>query len=389
MDGCRSTLSRFYCVILGFASGAIVLSSPATLPAQVPDVPGWQLSWQDEFNGTSVNTANWNVIQQGNNNNNEKEYYLPQQATVADGMLRITASNQAITLNGVTRSYRSARLESKMTFGSSGRYEARIDLPSGKGMWPAFWLNANAIPWPQGGEIDVMENKGSQPTDVSSAFHFQKNPGPCCSQHFYVVHDYVPSPAVNFQAGFHTYGVDWEPTELDFSVDGVVSYKVFKNTSTQSDANWLDFKNIILNLAVGGDFDGDPDGTTTFPQYMDVDYVRVWQKQTGLLGDYNKDGIVDASDYTVWRNELGQSGIGLAADGSGNGTVDQSDYNVWQANFGATAPGAGAGATSAVPEPPTFFLAAAALVAMIAIARSEQRRRCASPETKSLIVAAH
>jgi beta-glucanase (GH16 family) len=348
-----------------------------TALAQIPDVPGWKIAWHDEFDGTSVDTTNWNVLTQGNNQNNELEYYLPQQATEANGVLRITASNQPITLNGVTRSYRSARLESKMTFGSSGRYEARIDLPSGKGMWPAFWLNANAVPWPQGGEIDIMENKGSQPTDVSSAFHWQKNPGPCCDQHQYVVHDYVynnGSGNVNFQSGFHTYTVDWEPTELDFYVDGRVSYQVFKNTSTQSNANWLDFKNIILNLAIGGDFDGNPDGTTTFPQYMDVDYVRVWQKQTGLIGDYNGDGIVNSADYTVWRDSLGQSGINLPADGSGNGTVDQADYDMWAANYGKTSAGAGAGVVA--PEPSSIALAVVALASLLGWnARGRRRGR--------------
>lgn len=354
--GCPTSLvgTGFLVIFLAFAASAV---------AQVPDLPGWQLSWQDEFDGTSVNTTNWNVLQQGNNNNNEKQYYLPQQATVANGFLRITATNQAITLNNVTRSYRSARLESKMTFGSSGRYEARIDLPSGKGMWPAFWLNANAVQWPLGGEIDVMENKGSQPTDVSSAFHYQKNPGPCCSQHFYVVKDYVPSPAVNFQAGYHTYAVDWEPTQLNFSVDDHLFYTVNKTTA-MSDANFLDFKNIILNLAVGGDFDGDPTASTTFPQYMDVDYVRVWKKQTGLAGDYNKDGVVDSADYTVWRDTLGQSGIGLAADGSGNGTVDMADYTKWQLNFGATGSGAGAGSATTAPEPSSIFLAIVGIAAV-------------------------
>jgi hypothetical protein len=139
--------------------------------------------------------------------------------------------------------------------------------------------------------------------------------------------------------------------------------------AAMSDANFLTAKNIILNLAVGGIFDGDPDGTTTFPQFMDVDYVRMWQKQSGLVGDYNKDGVVDAGDYTVWRDSVGQSAIGLAADGSGNGTVDQSDYDKWQSNFGATASGSAAAANSgAVPEPGTFMLTVTALLSVIAFA---------------------
>jgi beta-glucanase (GH16 family) len=339
--------------------------------AQVPDLPGWKLSWHDEFDGATVNTTNWNVLQKGNNDNNEKQYYLPAQATVSDGLLHITAAKQSITLNGVTRSYRSARLESKMTFGPSGRYEARLDIPGGQGYWPAFWLNANAVPWPQGGEIDVLENKGSQPTIVSSAFHYQKNPGPCCDQHFYTAHNWSATSGgnpVNFQAGFHTYAVDWEPTRLDFFVDDQLSFTVLKNTSTMSDANFLTFKNVILNLAIGGDFDGDPGASTVFPQTMDVDYVRVWQKQSGLPGDYNHDNTVDASDYTIWRDTYGQSGIGLPADGSGNGSVGDSDFNVWAANYGVGL-GAGSGSAASVPEPATLVMLAMGMLAIFSCRR--------------------
>ena len=111
-------------------------------------------------------------------------------------------------------------------------------------------------------------------------------------------------------------------------------------------------------------FDGDPDGTTTFPQYMDVDYVRVWKKQTGLAGDYNNDGVVDSGDYTVWRDTLGQSGIGLAADGSGNGTIDMADYTKWQLNFGGTGSGTGASSATAAPEPSSILLAIAGIAAV-------------------------
>ena len=123
-----------------------------------------------------------------------------------------------------------------------------------------------------------------------------------------------------------------------------------------SDANFTTAKNIILNLAVGGDFDGDPNGTTVFPQTMLVDYVRVWHRQTGLSGDYNGDGHVDAADYAVWRKSSGQSGIGLSADGSGNGTIGGEDYDVWRRNFSnSSALAAATGAAYSVAEPMTAF----------------------------------
>ncbi|HEY4232896.1 MAG TPA: family 16 glycosylhydrolase [Lacipirellulaceae bacterium] len=367
MAACRFVFYRLQFILVGPLWATCVLTLSATASGQVPDFPGWQLAWHDEFTGTSVNTNTWNVLNLQNSQNNEKQYYMPSQATIINNdVLRITASQPTAPVGG--KSYLSARLESKGTFGPGSYFEARIDLPSGKGMWPAFWLNANAVQWPLGGEIDVMENKGRLSGDVSSAFHYQKNAGPCCGQHFYVVQDYVPSPAVDFQADFHKYAVDWENKQLKFYVDDHLTYTVNENAA-MSDANFLTAKNIILNLAVGGIFDGDPDGTTTFPQFMDVDYVRMWQKQSGLVGDYNKDGVVDAGDYTVWRDSVGQSAIGLAADGSGNGTVDQSDYDKWQSNFGATASGSAAAANSgAVPEPGTFMLTVTALLSVIAFA---------------------
>ncbi len=362
MDRRRRGIERGFGLLFCCAVWTVArLTWPSGVLAQIADVPGYQLSWHDEFDGAAVDTSAWNVITKGDNYNGELEYYLPQQATINNGDLRITATNQPITQGGITRNYRSARLESKATYGL-GRFEARIDLPAGRGMWPAFWLNANAVQWPVGGEIDVMENKGRLSGDVSSAFNW-RDPAT------YTYKDYVPSPAVNFQAGFHTYAAEWDTNQIRFFVDGLQTYFVNRNAS-MSDANFLTPKNIILNLAVDGGtgvggFDVPPDASTTFPQYMDVEYVRVWTKQTGLIGDYNHDGRVDSADYTVWRDTLGQSGIGLAADGSGNGTVDDADYTMWQSHFGASSGGSGTGSTTAVPEPTSVFLVAMAMLGLV------------------------
>jgi beta-glucanase (GH16 family) len=329
------------------------LSSVESAAGQIPDVPGWQLFWHDEFDGLSLNTANWDALDRRDSFNNEKQYYRPEQVTVASGNLQITATNQPLA----NKLYRSGLITSKSLFGQ-GRFEARIYLPTTQGMWPAFWLNANQVQWPLGGEIDIMENRGSQPTLVSSAFHWQKDPGPCCDNHRYVFHEYTATSGgipVNFTTGFHTYAVEWDKkpstnvNEIRYYVDGNLHFTIDQNSS-MSDGNFTTVKNIILNLAVGGDFGGDPNGTTVFPQTMLVDYVRVWHRQTGLLGDYNGDNKVAAADYVLWRKSLGQSGIGLPADGSGNGTIDNVDYLVWRNNFGvaATASGVLAGG---VPEP--------------------------------------
>jgi beta-glucanase (GH16 family) len=338
--------------------------------AQVPDVPGWRLYFDDEFNGSSLNTNNWTALTRQDSFNNEKQYYLPSQVTVVNGNLQIKATKQDIA----NKHYESGLITSNTLFGP-GRIEARIDLPTTQGMWPAFWMNPNQVQWPLGGEIDIMENKGSEPTIVSSAFHWQKDPGPCCGTHFYAVHEYSASTGgnpVNFTTGFHTYAVEWDKkpgttvNEIRYYVDGNLHFTVDENSS-MSDANFTTAKNIILNLAVGGNFGGDPDGTTIFPQTMLVDYVRVWNRPTGVSGDYNGDGKVDATDYVAWRKNAGQSGIGLPADGSGNGSVGQEDYEVWKQNFGNTTQiAAGTVAALSVPEPSFAVPAAIGLMLIYA-----------------------
>jgi beta-glucanase (GH16 family) len=308
----------------------LILAAAAS--AQIPDVPGWQLLWHDEFDGPNVDTSRWEVLTRPQSYNNELQYYLPEQASIVSGNLRITATNQPIA----DKQYRSARLESWATFGP-GRFEARIDLPTGQGMWPAFWLFPNRkIDWPLGGEIDILENRGSEPTIISSAYHWPAQEGQCCVSQ-YVSQNYTATDGgspLNFHAGFHTYAVEWDAAELRFYVDGILHFVV---TESGERPIFETPKNIILNLAVGGIFGGDPDGTTVFPQTMDVDYVRVWQRPTGLAGDYNRNDVVDVSDYVVWQKSFGQSGLGLAADGSGNGTVGPSDYDVWRSHFGNAA----------------------------------------------------
>jgi beta-glucanase (GH16 family) len=326
-----------------------------TASAQILDVPGWQLYWHDEFDGTTLNTTNWTALNRQDSFNNEKQYYWPGQVTVANGNLQLTAINQP---RG-TKQYQSGLITSNAIYGQ-GRYEARIDLPTTQGMWPAFWMNPNQVQWPLGGEIDIMENKGSQPTIVSSAFHWQKDPGPCCGAHLYTSQNYTATSGgnlVNFTTGFHTYGVEWDKNpntnanEIRYYVDGNKFMTVTQNSS-MSDANFTTAKNIILNLAVGGDFGGDPNGTTIFPQTMLVDYVRIWHRPTGVPGDYNGDNQIDSADYLAWRKTAGQSGIGLPADGSGNGSIGQEDYEVWRRNFGgSTQLAAATTAALSVPEP--------------------------------------
>ena len=235
-----------------------------------------ELVWQDEFDTEgAVNSDNWNSeIGTGINGwgNNELEYYTDRldNAAVQNGVLVISAIKEEF--NG--SSYTSARITTKGKFEQTyGRFEARIKLPSGQGMWPAFWMlgaNIDQVGWPQCGEIDIMENAGSAPTKVSGAVH-----GPGYSGGEPIFKSYTLEND-RFDTGFHIFGIEWGPEYINYYVDDVLY-----NQITPDDANgeWV-FDNgpffIIINLAVGGLFDGPPNDETVFPQTMLVDYVRVY-----------------------------------------------------------------------------------------------------------------
>ncbi len=261
-------MSRWWMVAL--------MSSMIAAPsfAQGDEPSGWTLTWQDEFDGDAVDTDKWEVLTRKNNFNNEKQYYLPEQASIVDGKLRITATDEPFD----GRQYRSARLESWFEQ-AYGRFEVRARIPTTKGIWPAIWLLPRSKPWPHGGEIDIMEHKGSEPHVVSSAYHFANAQG----NHQYVTQRYQTtengSPVV-WPDGFHVYAVEWEPDELRFYVDDVMHYRVTGDDAPISSTPM----SVVLNTAVGGHFDGDPDETTVFPQLFDIEYVRVYQKQGGPAG---------------------------------------------------------------------------------------------------------
>ena len=259
----------FLTVILSALLGVACLTDSSS--GQVPDVPGWDLAWNDEFDGTSLNTSNWTALDRRDSFNNELQYYHPDQVAVSGGNLELTA----IDVPRQGKAYQSGLVTSNDLFGP-GRFEARIDLPTTQGMWPAFWLNANHVPWPQGGEIDILENRGSQPHLTSSAYHWQTNPGPCCGDHQFVYDEYTATEGgqpVNFHNSFHTYTAEWDETSIKYYVDGNLHFTVNEGPDRPI---FETPKNIILNLAVGGFFGGNPDGTTDFPQTMLVDYVRYW-----------------------------------------------------------------------------------------------------------------
>ncbi len=236
-----------------------------------PTLPGWDVTWYDDFNGSQVDTSLWNVIFSTNPTNNSQHAYLPSQVSVSRGNLVITSSNQPFG----ELPYSSGQVISK-NVQQYGRWEVRANLPTSRGMWPAIWLLPQA-PWPSQGEIDIMENRGDQPHLTSSAFHWGTNPP---FSHSFVSQDQQAvhgGSAVNYHDSFHTYGVEWEPTQVRFYVDGVHHYTVYDSDTGGFLSQQTAGMQTIINTAVGGDFLDNPDGTTIWPQHFLIDYVHVYE----------------------------------------------------------------------------------------------------------------
>lgn len=242
------------------------------------------LLWSDEFNGPNGSMPDpkkWVAVNNDSGyGNRELEYYTDRSANLHEenGNLIITARKETFTgKDGQTRAYTSGRIETRGLFNVKyGRIEARIKVPSGKGFWPAFWLlgsDFGKIGWPDCGEIDVMENVGFEPSTVHGSLH-----GPGYSGSNPLSGIYTLPGKQRFSAGFHVFAIEWEPKEIRFYVDGHL-YETQKASDLPAGKHWA-FDHpfyIVLNLAVGGYWPGNPDATTHFPASMLVDYVRVYR----------------------------------------------------------------------------------------------------------------
>ncbi|MEM6853696.1 MAG: family 16 glycosylhydrolase [Planctomycetota bacterium] len=245
----------------------------------------WELTWSDEFDGPAINTVDWDVLTRRDSFNDELQYYTPEQASIAqtDGrsVLRITATDEP--LDG--KLYRSARLESNYAQ-AYGRFEVMARIPTTKGIWPAAWLLPRDVAWPLGGEIDIMEHGGSRPNVVSSAYHWNNVPN--FSQFVFSEYE-APSGQGAWAEEFHEYAVEWDARAIRYFVDGVNHFTVTPDMAPISSTPM----SVILNTAVGGFFDGNPDASTQFPNTFDVDYVRAFQ-QVGTAENLLQDGEFNA-----------------------------------------------------------------------------------------------
>ena len=254
--------------------------------ASVPSLAEGRLRWSDEFDGNSLNPANWeSLLGDGCQfdlcgwGNNELQWYTarPENLFVADGKLHIVAREDYWQ----GQRYTSARIRTKGRADFLyGRMEARIRLPEGEGIWPAFWLLPSDSPyggWAASGEIDILEA-----VDVPWQVHGTLIYGESWPNQVYDGSSY--SNGGNFADGFHVYALEWEPDEMRWYVDDVRYHRVTSdewwsaaapgNPRAPFDTPF----HFLLNVAVGGDWPGSPDSTTQFPQQMVVDYVRVYDR---------------------------------------------------------------------------------------------------------------
>jgi len=243
----------------------------------------WTLTWSDEFNGpngSSPDSSKWVFeIGGGGWGNHELEYYTDrsQNIRMQGGNLVIQAlAEKYIGGDGVTRDYTSARIKTRGKFAQAyGRFEARIRIPYGQGLWPAFWMmgdNFGQVGWPRCGEIDIMENIGKEPSVIHGSIH-----GPGYTED--IEANYTLPGKQKVADDFHVFAVEWEPDAIRFYVDRELFV-----TRTHADLRpgqiW-EFDHpfyLLLNVAVGGDWPGNPDASTVFPQTMLVDYVRVYRR---------------------------------------------------------------------------------------------------------------
>ena len=266
-----------------YASGAVIFDD---VNCNISSAKSFRKVWSDEFDGTSLNTKNWEpLIGDGTAygvpgwGNNELQYYTARSSNVnvSSGLLHIIARRE----NYGGKQYTSARLRTKGNFDPLyGRFEARIKVPSGQGLWPAFWMLPSGPRyggWASSGEIDILETVNSADR-LYQTIHFGGGYPNNVSNGTNVYR------ATTYADGFHTYALEWEPDSLRWYIDGVETYYRTSLAWYSLSAPWnqrapfdLPF-HILLNLAVGGNWPGSPNSGTPFPAELQVDWVRCYQR---------------------------------------------------------------------------------------------------------------
>lgn len=264
-------------LVHSFVCTAVVVFCSAPAPAQV-----WELVWADEFNGAALDTSKWQAMTGDGTayglpagwGNNELQWYRPENAFLENGHLVIEARRESFS----GRNYTSARLRT-MNLGdwAYGRFEMRAKLPTGKGLWPAFWLlpTQNSYGgWAASGEIDIMELVGHQPDIVHGTLHY----GGAWPNNVFSGASYQLGSG-SFADDLHVFALEWEPDEMRWYVDGKLyqTQRVWWSAGAPYPAPFDRRFHLLLNVAVGGNWPGSPDASTVFPQRLVADYVRVYR----------------------------------------------------------------------------------------------------------------
>ncbi|MBJ7902887.1 MULTISPECIES: ricin-type beta-trefoil lectin domain protein [unclassified Streptomyces] len=319
-------------------------------------------TFSDTFDGpagSAVNSSKWTQETGDNVNNHERQYYTSGTNNAAldgQGHLVITAKKEnpaGYQCWYGTCQYTSARLNTSGKFNAQyGHVEARMKIPRGQGMWPAFWMLGTPVNWPDSGEIDVMENVGFEPSTVHGTIH-----GPGYSGSGGIGAGYSLPNGQAFADAFHTFAVDWAPDSITWSVDGNVYQR--RTPADLGGKTWVFNKPffLILNLAVGGYWPGDPDGSTQFPAQLVVDSVSVTTADgaagkaiRGLAGKCvdvaaanSANGtpvqLYDCNGTAAQQWTVGSDGtiraLGKCLDVVSNGTADGSKVQLWDCTGGA------------------------------------------------------
>lgn len=244
---------------------ALALSIAMPAVAVPPADRQWKQVLKEDFNTLDTKLWTSGILawgSQSNPANGEKQTYQATAATVSNGVLYLTANRRGTGYtSGIVQSY------NKFSY-QTGYAEARIKFPAGKGLWGAFWQleNNSAFPWPGAGEVDVIEFLGNQKTTANVNLHYEDENG--------YGNDPKAVTTADMTTDYHLYGVDIQPTKIDYYIDGKKVHTVSARTIAKPEY-------LIANLAVGGAWPGDPDSATRFPAQMLIDYIYVWTPVEG------------------------------------------------------------------------------------------------------------
>jgi beta-glucanase (GH16 family) len=283
-----------------FVTSLVFVLSPLIVTAQ--NLGGWTLTFQDEFNGSALDTSKWNTCYEDQGpgsgtpctltGNNEMELYQPSgQVSEANGVLTIRGDKQGVVdpVTGAPYQYASGMLASWNKFSQTqGYFEMRAQLPPGTGLWPAFWMDNNNHTWPP--EIDAVEMIGSMP-DAPHVGAIQSPSGAYLAKYVYTF---------DTSTAYHTYGVEWDSNNLTYYYDG---QQVAQTTAASNMTNPMQ---LIANLAIGGNWPGAPTPYTVFPAIMNIDYIRAWTRSSSTAAipftygiDVGSPGLAGSSSLTT------------------------------------------------------------------------------------------